>query len=379
MGPLWPKSASFEFDANGDPALGALAYFYDADTSTPRATYQDAALSTTHEHPVEADGNGRWPAVFLQFGSYKQRLTTAGGTEISTIDEIPNPEPFDSSFTLDTTTILNTGDIWCALKNGTRTGAVRLNGRTLGSAASSATERANADTSDLYAYIWNNTANGQCPVATGRGATAVADFAANKAITLPDWRAVAPIGFDDMGNTAASLLGSAPVVTGSGILAGSILGANTHTLLTAEIPTHTHSFSATTSADGVHAHDGTTQNAGVDHTHAFTTGIQSVGHTHTVAPGTPPFTTGQFVGNITANNGWSGTPGTATTSTESANHTHSGTTGGASAFSHQHTFTTDVNSTHTHTVSGTTGTGSGSGSAHNNLSRAAPVTWFIKL
>jgi microcystin-dependent protein len=310
--------------------------------------------------------------VFLAFGSYKQRLTTEGGTELSTIDEIPNPEPFSDAFTLDTTTVLNTGDIWGALKNGTRSGAVRLNGRTIGSAASSGTERANVDCADLYAYIWDNTANAQCPVATGRGATAAADFAANKAITLPDWRAVAPIGFDDMGNTAASLLGSAPVVTGSGILAGSILGANTHTLLTAETPAHTHTFSATSSSDGAHTHTGTTSSNG---SHAHTITITDPGHFHN--PGGAAganFTT--FVGSGGGSTVSGGTNYTtvAVTTTNTTGITASSDTVAA----HTHTFTTSSDGAHTHTISGTTGS-IGSGSAHNNLARSAPITWFIKL
>lgn len=316
--------------------------------------------------------------MFLEFGSYKQTLTTAGGTELSSIDDIPNPEPFDSSFTLDTTAIYNTGDYIFVGKNGTRTGAVRCNGRTIGSAASSATERANADTADLYAYLWDNYANGQLPVATGRGATAAADFAANKAITLPDHRGASLIGFDDMGNTAASLLGSAPVVSGSGILAGSILGANTHTLLTAETPAHTHTFSTTSDAAGSHSHLGTTDSGGAEHTHAGTTDSGGVDHTH--AQSSPTSTTGQFVGPIAANNGWAGNPANsaATGSASAFAHTHTFTTGNTSQYFHTHTFATNSSLNHQHTLSGTTGS-IGSGSAHNNLSRATPITVLMKL
>jgi hypothetical protein len=316
--------------------------------------------------------------VFLDFGSYKQELFTAGGTELSSIDNIPNPAPFDESFTLDTTTILNTGDIWCALKNGTRTGAVRLNGRTIGSAASGATERANADCAALYAYIWDNTLDAQCAVATGRGATAAADFAANKAIQLPSMRGAVPAGFDDMGNTAAGLYASAPTILGSGILAGSLMGANTHTLLAAETPTHTHSFSATTASNGAHTHTGTTNSGGVDHTHTGTTDSGGVDHTH--AQSSPSATTGQFVGPIAANNGWSGNPANsaATGGASAFLHAHNFTTGGASAALHTHTFTTSSDGAHTHTVSGTTGS-AGSDGAHNNMQRVMPFTWFIKL
>lgn len=318
--------------------------------------------------------------MFLDFGSYKQVLTTAGDTELSSIDDIPNPAPFDETFELDTSTILGTGDIWCALKNGTRTGAVRLNGRTIGSASSGGTERANADCADLYAYIWDNTANAQCPVATGRGATAAADFAGNKAITLPDWRAVGPVGFDDMGNTAASLLGSAPVITGSGILPGSLLGSNTHTLLTAETPAHTHTFSATTSSDGAHTHtfSATTATESVGHSHTGTTSVDG-SHAHNLSGGQASLNATQIAGSGQWGGGGSGSA-LSISIDAGGSHQHSFTTSGASA-THTHTVsgtTGAVSATHTHTLSGTTSS-IGSGSAHNNLARAAPVTWFIKL
>jgi hypothetical protein len=379
LGTLWPKSASFEFDQNGEAAPGALAYFYEAGTSTPRPVYTTAALSTPHEHPVEADGDGRWPAVFLEFGSYKQSLTTAGGMVLSTIDDIPNPEPFDSSFTLDTTTILNTGDIWCALKNGTRTGAVRLNGRTIGSAASGATERANADCADLYAYIWDNTADAQCPVATGRGATAAADFGANKAITLPSWRGAAPTGFDDMGNTAAGLYASAPIILGSGILAGSLMGGNTQALVEANVPSHTHTFSATSGAGGSHTHSFSATTSS-DGTHSHTINITDPGHFHT--PDRSTHAGAQFAIFVGAAGGSTESVGANYTTTGNTSTNTTGITAASvSTGAHTHTVsgTTGAEASHTHSVSGTTGTGSGSGSAHNIMQRSAPVTWFIKL
>lgn len=372
MGTLWPKSASFEFDQNGEAAIAAEAYFYEAGTSTPRPVYTNAALSTPHTHPVVADGDGRWPAVFLEFGSYKQELFTAGGTELSSIDDIPNPAPFDSSFTLDETTILNTGDIWCALKNGTRTGAVRLNGRTIGSAASGATERANADCADLYAYIWDNTLDAQCAVATGRGASAAADFAANKAIQLPSMRGAVPSGFDDMGNTAAGLYASCPVLLGSGILAGSLMGGNTHTILEAQLPTHTHTFSATTGAGGAHTHSfSATSSSDGSHSHAIS--ITDPGHTHeqqNAQSKSSPF--GPTSGNL-----WTNPNVNTLTSSSTTGITASSDTTGA----HTHTVsgTTGAESSHTHSVSGTTGTGSGSSAAHNIMQRCMPFTWFIKL
>lgn len=67
-------------------------------------------------------------------------------------------------------------------------GWLLCNGTTIGSAASGATARANADTQELYTLLWTNISDTYCPVSSGRGASAAADFYANKTLTLPDAR-----------------------------------------------------------------------------------------------------------------------------------------------------------------------------------------------
>jgi hypothetical protein len=335
--------------------------------------YEDAALSTPHDHPVEADGNGRWPAVFLSFGDYKQTLKTAGGTTLSSIDNIPNPEPFDDTFTLDETAIYNTGDLILMFKNGTRSGAVRCNGRTIGNAASGATERANADTLPLFTFIWDGAANGQAAVSGGRGASAAADYGANKTIALPDYRNAQLIGFGDMGSTDAGLAASAPVVSGSPILAGSIIGENTHVLVTGELASHTHT--GTTATESAHTHTGTTNGPNTFHTHPGTTAAGG-SHSHTVSGGTVGGQT--TTSNVTLAGG-----GATTVPTSAANilvdvvaaHTHTFTTGNDDGL-HTHGFTSAAGSAHSHTF---TSAASGSGTAHNNLSRAIPITVLMKL
>jgi hypothetical protein len=374
MGTLWPKSGLIARDNNDDRAIGALAYFTDAGTSTPKAVYEDGDETTAHADPVATDGNGRWPAVFIPFGSYKERITTSAGSAIgSTVDDIPNPAPFDEAQAVDPENLYSTGDGSWGLGNETRSGWVRLNGRTIGNASSSATERANADTVDLFTHIYNRCADAQAAVSGGRGASAAADYAANKRIALPDWRAAGLRGFDDMGNSAASLLGSAPVVLGSTILPGSILGANTHTLTTAQLASHTHT--GTTSAGSAHSHAilFATQGVSATHTHSGTTGTESATHTHAQAANTMLSTggAGALAGavNILSSGG--------TTGTESATHTHTITTGNESN-DHVHTVngTSDPEATHTHTFTSAT---SGSGTAHNNVARDALVTFYIKL
>lgn len=116
------------------------------------------------------------------------------------------------------------------------TGWVRANARTIGNASSAATERANADTENLFTFLWTNYSNSVCAVSTGRGASAAADYAANKTIGLPDLRGRGLFGLDDMGNSAASRLGT--VVTSS-TTNGASGGTETHTLTQAQLPSAT--------------------------------------------------------------------------------------------------------------------------------------------
>ena len=366
---MWNRSGAPEWDRNAVIAIGAIAHFYEAGTSTPKAVYQDGDESIVFEEDVETDGYGRWPAVFIPYGPYKIIVETAGGTELFSADDIQNPAPFTDDFELDQDSVLNTGDIFFSFKNGTRTGAVRCNGRTIGNASSGATERANADCEDLFAFLWNNVANGQAAVSGGRGASAAADFAANKTITLPNGCGAGPVGYADMGNTDNGELDDAPVVSGGPTTAASILGANTHTLLTAELAAHTHGAgSYAGDSNGAHTHTATTSSDGA-HTH--TINITDPGHNHivfaaresvTVNPGTP---TNYSPVNVSNNE---------VTSSSTTGITASSVSNGA----HTHTLTTSSNGAHTHTISGTSGS-TGSGSAHNNLGRSLLVTWLMRL
>lgn len=83
------------------------------------------------------------------------------------------------------------------------TGWVKENGGTIGSASSGATTRANADTEALFTLLWTDFSNTILPiqdssgVATTRGGSAAADFAANKRMPLFDSRSRFHRGADD--------------------------------------------------------------------------------------------------------------------------------------------------------------------------------------
>ena len=114
-------------------------------------------------------------------------------------------------------------------------GFVLASGRTIGNASSGALERANADTVNLFAVLWTNNS---LTVSGGRGATAAADFAATKTITLPDMRGRGGFGKDDMGGTAANRITA--TLNFDGTVLGNTGGSQSHTLTTPEIPSHSH-------------------------------------------------------------------------------------------------------------------------------------------
>lgn len=362
MGRIWDKSGSIEWDNNGQLANGALAYFYEGNTTTPLTVYEDGSESTPHAVPVEADG-ARWPSVFIPFvTSYDVQVMDSGGAQLYYYRAIPNPDPITSTpDTVPTEERVKTGAVHWEPINTIKTGYVRLNGRTIGNAVSGGTERANADTEDLFTYLWNNLANSQAAVSTGRGGSAAADFAAGKTIALLDMRSGLPFGLDDMGNSLASRMPFVPFTNGNSITPGSICGENEHLLTTLEISAHAHMISLTTTADGTHNHTGTS-GAGTAHNH----GVTDSGHTHTVAAlatGAPTQLTG----------GGSIGPSTNQTITSSNN-----TTGISINNESAHTHSISSDGAHTHTLSGNTGT-TGTGNNHNNVSYGACGTWFIKL
>lgn len=135
-----------------------------------------------------------------------------------------------------------TGDIKHTLNGTLATGWLFLNGQSIGSATSGATGRANADTAALYSFFWNNYSNALCPVATGRGGSGAADFAANKALTMLDARGAALAGADNMGTAGdAGKLGTG--VTGGfagAATLGTSAGEKSHVDTIAEMPAHTH-------------------------------------------------------------------------------------------------------------------------------------------
>lgn len=131
-------------------------------------------------------------------------------------------------------------------------------------------------------------------------------------------------------------------------------GANSLTLAEGNIPSHTHSFSATTSSDGSHNHTGTTSTNG-DHYHLDGEVMDSS------TEATYGYTASTSASRVDQSQA------------ETKNlHAHTSTAG-----SHSHTFTTSTASSHTHSVSGTTGA-TGSGSAFDNRPAYYALAFIMK-
>ena len=190
--------------------------------------------------------------------------TTAGKVELATLAEIQAGTslggtgarlvpPNDTLYTYINAAILNTGIVgemrmWTAATP--PAGWLLCEGLTIGNAASGATARANADTVTLFTLLWNNFADAQLAVTGGRGLSAAADFAANKAIALPDMKGRGPMGLN----------------SGTFNVNGKTGGEETHTMTTAELASHTHAVTGTTNGGGGY---GGTNGAGPNGTYSL--------------------------------------------------------------------------------------------------------------
>lgn len=79
----------------GESLSGAKLYFFQSGTLTPIVTYTTAALSVAHAHPVVADGDGVFPAIFFNEetnATYRMQLKTSADVLEYDVDSIPtNP------------------------------------------------------------------------------------------------------------------------------------------------------------------------------------------------------------------------------------------------------------------------------------------------
>eukprot|EP00919_Chromeraceae_sp_WS-2016_P077257 GHVR01182933.1.p1 GENE.GHVR01182933.1~~GHVR01182933.1.p1 ORF type:complete len:311 (-),score=37.91 GHVR01182933.1:542-1474(-) len=227
-------------------AAGGRLYWYRAGTvSTPQNAFYDSALTLPLANPYTLDEDGNIPFFYLDDGVIKIVLIDEHGNTLLSADNIPvigSSSGGGGGGTVDPTTVIQTGQVVLWYGTGSRTGFVRMNGRTIGSATSGATERANADTQAAFLFLYGEDAN--LSVSGGRGVSAAADWAANKTIALPDGRGRVIAGLDDMGATAAGRLTSTYFGT-SAIVLGAASSDEEKALVTANLPAYTPSGTIT--------------------------------------------------------------------------------------------------------------------------------------
>lgn len=159
--------------------------------------------------------------------------TIPGSFWISTVDgNTTNPDAGGAGWSA---WGFGTGDVKTTMKATADYGWVMANDGTVGNASSNATTYANALAEAIFTLVWTNISNTYAALLTSagapvaRGASAAADFAANRQITL------------------TKALGRALIIAGAGSgltnrALGQILGEEDHLLTIPEIPAHTHSL-----------------------------------------------------------------------------------------------------------------------------------------
>jgi hypothetical protein len=301
----------FSNTSPASPLAGALLYFFQAGTvATPQDSFEDFGLTMKNPNPLPADQFGRIPMFYLADGQIHVRLTDASGVVVfdyPTMQVIgPSSGGGGGGGSVDPTTVASTGDVKFRATSESLTGWVKVNSTTIGSASSGATQRANADTQNLYVYLWGNFTNLHCPVAGGRGANGLADFNANKTIQLPDWRARVLTGLDDMGASAAGIILASNVTSGGGdgpTTPAARGGEANHTLTLAESAS-----GSTTMADPGHHHapssagDGFVDKVPSGGTAAYAAGVQAISVDPFTASSTTGITLTDHAGNGAHNN-----------------------------------------------------------------------------
>jgi hypothetical protein len=243
-GTLFGLGLSQQHDIDGRPMSGARLYIYFANSTTPAVAYSSPGLApgSTLPWPLVADSAGRIPAFWLNDGAYRARLTDENGVvqfDVGEMLAVGSGTGDIITSNVPAEAILTTGCVlWMPVAD-VKVGWVRLNGRTIGNVSSGGSERANADCQALFEYLWSNFGDAICPVPTGRGGSASADWAANKQLTLLDMRGKTGTGLDDMGNTPAGILAGVAFDAGNATTGGANGGDATVALTIPNLPPYT--------------------------------------------------------------------------------------------------------------------------------------------
>ncbi|HHF7350837.1 TPA: hypothetical protein ACPSKZ_000687 [Legionella anisa] len=171
----------------------------------------------------QTDDDALYIQVEMPLGQPCDVLFTKPALYLGTIDPDLDFEDYDQINSINSTP--RTGDVRVSLTTSAPRGWIPMNDGSIGNVGSLASIRRNKDTFQLFKTIWDGVVDPFAPVSDGRGASALADFLANKTLTLPRslGRALAGAGAGS-GLTARSL--------------GQFLGSET--ISAAAMPAHTH-------------------------------------------------------------------------------------------------------------------------------------------
>lgn len=361
-----PLSLTPLMDEDGIPIVGARVRFYDAGTTTPRTVYRDGDLGNAYDPDgITTGANGRIPSVWLDGEPYRVRISTAGGTLIEDIDNLPiNTDAEGGGGGGGDDTAVETGDVIFAFRTTARSGWVIPNGLSIGSATSGATGRANEDTHDLFILLWNTST--LLAVSGGRGDNAQSDWEANKRLTLPNICGRTVVGKDSAGIPSTGLLTGVVFDAGNPAGAGAYGGSGTIVLTQGQLPAVP--LTGTTNPSGAHTHTGTTDAAGA-HTPAGTVTVSYPPHAYTKLTG------------VTASGGATGGGAGFFTGFDLEGETEPPddedfTLTGTAVAAHTHTFTTAISVAHNHAF---TTENMGLGNAHQNMPPFILLTPFMRL
>lgn len=240
---------------------------------TNKPSFFNGAFSSLTGTPTTLSGYGITDPIVLTSGSYSNPswITSIANSKITYSGSTSEYVRGDGSITsFPDIDAIPVGSVISGIWSSAPDGYLLLRGGTIGDATSGATVFANDLMEDLFMCLWQHLADSEAAVSGGRGASAAADWAAHKTITLPDTRQRFVLGKATSG-TGTTLGGTGgqidmvysidPPSTASssdgdhnhGGATGASANINNVTLLalgSAASPSHTH----TISNDGSHSH-----------------------------------------------------------------------------------------------------------------------------